>query len=230
MLLLALGGLSLTEATGVTDVAGTVIRIVRGDGTLVIHVDDPGVSVSIDGEQLVITGAGAKEIRLAVGQHELKAVKDGKRILTESVTITRDGKRVVEVNAEPLPPAELAGAPESEPVAGVELQEVWSFSGLDDLNVLAISRDGRYCAFTDSETRDLLVRDLTTGEDRRLTEPTAGRRIIRASISPDNKWVAYAGYGGGGYFELRIVGIDGSGERVLYANEEKSRIVLSERS
>jgi hypothetical protein len=36
----------------------------------VIHVGDPEVSVSIDGEQLVITGAGAKEIRLAVGQHE----------------------------------------------------------------------------------------------------------------------------------------------------------------
>ena len=35
VLLVAIGGLSLTEATGVTDVTGTVIRIVRGDGTLV---------------------------------------------------------------------------------------------------------------------------------------------------------------------------------------------------
>ena len=226
VLLVALGGLSLTEATGLTDVAGTVIRIVRGDGTLVIHVDDPEVSVSIDGEQLVITGAGAREIRLGVGQHELRAVKDGKSILIESVTITRDGKRVVEVNAEALASAEVAETAESEEPAGVELQEVWSFSGLDDLAVRAISRDGRYCAFIDSETGDLMVRDLTTGEDRRLTEPTAGRGIGRASISPDKKWVAYVEHNGREWYELRIVGIDGSGERVLYVNEEESKEVF----
>jgi ferric-dicitrate binding protein FerR (iron transport regulator) len=77
MLLVLLGALGFTEATGVTDVAGTVIRISRGDGALVIEVDDPRVSVSINGDELVITGTGAKEIRLPTGQHRLKAVKDG---------------------------------------------------------------------------------------------------------------------------------------------------------
>ena len=150
-LLVALGGLSLTEATGVTDVTGTVIRIVRGDGTLVVQVDDPEVSVSIDGEELVITGAGAKEIRLGVGQHELKAVKDGEPVHTELVTITRDGKRVVRVNAEPLAAAEVAEAPETEPEAVIELQETWPYHGLEELDVLSISRDGRYCAFVDPQ-------------------------------------------------------------------------------
>ena len=31
---------ALAESTGVTNVAATVIRIVRGDGTLVVEVDD----------------------------------------------------------------------------------------------------------------------------------------------------------------------------------------------
>ncbi len=190
------------------------------------EVHDPEVSVSIDGEQLVITGAGAKEIRLGVGQHELKAVKDGEPVHTELVTITRDGKQVVRVDAEGLSPPEVADAVEPEATAEVMLQEVWGFPGLDDLDVLAISRDGRYCAFIAPGTGDLMIRDLASGDDCRLIEPMAGLSIGRASISPDNKRVAYAQWDGSEWSELRIVGIDGSGDRVLYANEEKNRIAL----
>jgi len=231
VLLLMLGGLSLTEATGVTNMAATVIRIVRGDGTLVIEVDDPEVSVSIDGQQLVITGAGAKEIRLTVGQHELKAVKDGKPVHTESVTITRDGRQVVRVDVKPKSPDETAETPDTEATAEIQLQESWLFAGLDDLDVLAISRDGRYCAFTEPLTGGLLVRDLTTGKDQRVGEeaPSTGSRWDApwASISPDNKWVAYkASNANEGRDLLRIAGIDGSQQRVPYPNEEKSRIEL----
>src|SRR5262249_9644472 len=48
-LVLLLAGLGLTEATGATDVRGTVIRLFSPDGTLVVEVDDPGVSVTVDG-------------------------------------------------------------------------------------------------------------------------------------------------------------------------------------
>ena len=43
--------------------------------------------------------------------------------------------------------AALGHVPESEEPAGIELQETWPFAGLDEHNVLAISRDGRYFAF-----------------------------------------------------------------------------------
>lgn len=99
-LLVLVCGLGLTEATGVTKIVPTVIRIVRGDGTLVVEVDDPGVSVTIDGEEIVITGAGAKEIRLTPGQYTVKATKDGKRIAREIVTVERDGRQVVRISAE----------------------------------------------------------------------------------------------------------------------------------
>src|SRR5437764_7481389 len=63
VLLAIFAAFGLTEASGVTKITATIIRIVRGDGTLVVQVDDPNVQVVIDGEELVITGAGPKEIR-----------------------------------------------------------------------------------------------------------------------------------------------------------------------
>jgi hypothetical protein len=111
VLVALVAGLGLTEATGVTNVRGAVIRLFSPDGTLVVEVDDPGVSVSIDGEDMVITGAGAKEIRLKPGQYKLLASKDGKVVRQELVTVTTNGRQVVRVSQEAgpavakLPPA-----------------------------------------------------------------------------------------------------------------------------
>ncbi len=103
LLLLAVGGLGFTEATGVTDVRGTVIRLFSPDGTLVVEVDDPGVSVKIDGSDVVITGAGPKEIRLKPGNYTVEASKDGKVVKQQLVTVTKDGKQVVRVSLEAAP-------------------------------------------------------------------------------------------------------------------------------
>jgi eukaryotic-like serine/threonine-protein kinase len=100
LLVCLFGGLGLTEATGVTKVAATVIRILAPDGTLVVEVDDPRVSVSIDGEDMVITGAGAKEIRLKPGQYKVLARKDGQVVSQELVTVERNGRKVVRVSKE----------------------------------------------------------------------------------------------------------------------------------
>jgi len=100
-------GLGLGEATGVTDVRGTVIRLFSPEGTLVVEVDDPGVSVTVDGGDVVITGAGAKEIRLRPGQYKVQASKDGKVVRQELVTVTRNGRQVVRITREAGP---LAGA------------------------------------------------------------------------------------------------------------------------
>jgi hypothetical protein len=96
-------GLGLGEATGVTDVRGTVIRLFSPEGTLVVEVDDPGVSVTVDGSDVVITGAGAKEIRLKPGQYKVEASKDGKVVSQELVTVSRNGRQVVRVSKESVP-------------------------------------------------------------------------------------------------------------------------------
>src|SRR5262249_10004465 len=96
-------GLGLGEATGVTDMRGTVIRLFSPEGTLVVEVDDPGVSVTVDGADVVITGAGAKEIRLKPGQYKVEASKDGQVVRQELVTVSRDGRQVVRISKESVP-------------------------------------------------------------------------------------------------------------------------------
>ncbi|WP_417383551.1 protein kinase domain-containing protein [Gimesia sp.] len=105
ILIVLLSSFGFTEATGITNLRGTVIRLFSPEGTLVIEVNDPGVSVSIDGQELVITGAGVKELRLKPGQYQLQASKDGKVLQQELVIITRDGRQVVQVSRETAPVA-----------------------------------------------------------------------------------------------------------------------------
>src|SRR5262249_32111525 len=87
VLVALLAGLSLTEATGVTNVRGTVIQLFSPDGTLIVEVDDSAISVTIDGSDVVLTGAGAKEIRLKPGPYKLLATKDGRVVRQELVHV-----------------------------------------------------------------------------------------------------------------------------------------------
>lgn len=108
ILLAVVAGLGLTEATGVTRLTASVIRVATGEGTLVVEVDDPTVSVTIDGRELVIAGAGVKEVRLRPGQHRVDASKDGQPVTTEMVTIQRGGRQVVRVflDSQPTQPTQ----------------------------------------------------------------------------------------------------------------------------
>ncbi len=124
----------VTEATGVSNVRGflaTVLRIGTPNGTLLLEVDDPDVIVTIDGEDVVITGAGPREVRLKPGVYRVLAQKDGKVISQELVTISRDGKEVVKIDFEPFPSRDLSVAsPESDNAMPVQrFLEVARFSG-----------------------------------------------------------------------------------------------------
>ncbi|MFI4851676.1 MAG: serine/threonine-protein kinase [Gimesia chilikensis] len=96
-----LGLAGFTEATGVTKLASTVIRLTTGSGTLVIETDDPGVKVAINGEEVTITGSGVEELTLRPGEYEVTALKDGKPVNQELVAITRNGRKVVRMSLEP---------------------------------------------------------------------------------------------------------------------------------
>lgn len=98
MVMLLLLSLGVTEATGITNVRGTVVRFFSPAGTLVVEVDDPAVSLATDGEQLVITGAGANEVRVKPGKNRPTIGQNGKTRPQELVTITRDGRQVVRVS------------------------------------------------------------------------------------------------------------------------------------
>jgi serine/threonine protein kinase/WD40 repeat protein len=100
VLLITLGVLGVTEATGVTSLNSTVIRLVTGAGTLVIETDDPRVKIAIDGEQVTIRGGGVEELTLRPGEYKVAATKDGKTVEQQLVTITRNGRTTVRISLE----------------------------------------------------------------------------------------------------------------------------------
>jgi serine/threonine protein kinase len=103
--------LSLTEASGVTHLAATIIRIFTPEGTLVVEVEDPQVQVTIQGNGgLSIKGAGPQEVRLHPGKYQVEATKDGKPVSRKLVEITRGDRKVVTVTHEPLLP-QIASIP-----------------------------------------------------------------------------------------------------------------------
>jgi Tol biopolymer transport system component len=93
----------------------------------------------------------------------------------------------------------------------------------DDVTLLGgPSRDGRYFSFVDPASGELAVRELASTQRRLVTRKPAGSREFAyfSSISPDSTQVAYAWFNEAGFYDLRLVGLDGSAPRVLYRNEE----------
>ena len=72
-------------------VAGVIVYLKTDKGTLVLEVNPPDVTVTIDGNQVRIKSP-RDEIRLAVGEHDLEVGKDGFHAQARSFTIERGGK------------------------------------------------------------------------------------------------------------------------------------------
>jgi serine/threonine protein kinase len=107
--------LGTTEATGVTNVRATAIRILTPEGKLVVETDDPDVKVTVEGDgDLVITGAGPREVRLKAGSYRLTATRDGKPVKLDRdlVTITRGDRQIVRIRLEGDASAAVAPAAE----------------------------------------------------------------------------------------------------------------------
>ena len=92
------------------------------------------------------------------------------------------------------------------------------------LKICDLSNDGRYLAYIDRETGSLSIFDNDRQKARRLSpglpSDTATGFAERAKISPDTGRVAYSWRNEKGESELRIVGIDGAGTRILLRSKE----------
>ena len=84
------------------------------------------------------------------------------------------------------------------------------------------SRDGRYLSYADPRTGNLAIREIATGATRALTSKPSGSKEFAyfSAISPDSRHVAYAWFNAQGYYDLRVIGLDGAGQRILYSNQE----------
>jgi Tol biopolymer transport system component len=118
-----------------------------------------------------------------------------------------------------LTPARAA----AQPFEGLVNRQVWAGPGADTTG--GLSPDGRSLSFVDWATGDLAVRDLTTGKNRHLTNKGSWRDSDEFAeysvVSPDGQQVAYAWSNEDGTYELRVVGLDGSGGRVLLPGEKE---------
>ncbi|TET63413.1 tetratricopeptide repeat protein, partial [Candidatus Aerophobetes bacterium] len=87
-----------------------------------------------------------------------------------------------------------------------------------------VSPDGRYISYTDWETfGHLAIYEIATGKKHDLTNQTEDEHwgnVIRSSWSPDSKQIAYMWWNEDAFWDLRIIGIDGSKPRVLYRDKD----------
>lgn len=124
-----------------------------------------------------------------------------------------------ELLAAGVPAAAASAALSDQDSTPMVVRRVW---GGPDVNAGAVSPDGRHLVFVDG-AGDLAVRELNSGETRRLTEDASwvSQWAEGAAISPDGKQVAYTWYRDGqeNPYELRIVSWEGGSPRVLFRGE-----------
>ncbi len=101
---------------------------------------------------------------------------------------------------------------------------VWTGPAVGGGNV---SGDGRYIPFANPDTGDLMVRDLASGRESRLTDVPEDRQwkdfVSDAAISRDGALVAYSWYIDGSRNQLRVadrVPGEGSAQRILLDSPE----------
>lgn len=108
--------------------------------------------------------------------------------------------------------------------AGIVTRQVWANANAVRLG--SVSPDGRYVSFH-RNTGDLLLHDLSNGEDRRLSDSrNADDYPGGSAFARDGKQVAYA-WGEGSRHQLRAIGVNGAAPttpRVLYDNEDTRNV------
>ncbi|MFQ5927127.1 MAG: hypothetical protein ACE5MH_06805, partial [Terriglobia bacterium] len=112
------------------------------------------------------------------------------------------------------------GAAAAEPGSGMVARRILEAG---EVPYGTVSPDGRYFTFVDWSTGDLAIRELATGEKRRLTDKgtwaESEEYAEQSIVSPDGQQVAYAWFNGQ-FYDLRVIGLDGSEPRVVYRNED----------
>jgi serine/threonine protein kinase len=157
-LLLVAIGLGITEATGVTQLKSTVVRLATGSGTLVVETDDPDVKIAIDGEAVTIRGAGVEAITLRSGQHQVVALKNGQPVKQELVSIARNGRTVVRMSlesstrgAESVAASPVVAAASSDGWVSENVVKIWSEAPYNGFTDLIRFKDRWYCSFREGE-------------------------------------------------------------------------------
>ena len=97
-----------------------------------------------------------------------------------------------------------------------KIRQVWAGPRVSTSG--APSPDGRYLSHAAGS--DLTIREIATGEERRLTDGVPPQFASTSRWSPDSKRIVYKWFNEDSFYDLRIIGLDGSGPRVIFRNKE----------
>jgi nitrous oxidase accessory protein NosD len=116
----------------------------------------------------------------------------------------------------------LSKPKESPTEQSIEVPQRQIWRGKCVYGMSTLSGDGRYFTYVDFESGDLMLYEIATRTTRRLTHPTGMEAFEEFAeypkFSPDCRQVAYGWKNKKGSCELRVVGINGSGHRVLLSD------------
>ena len=159
--------------------------------------------------------AATAQLRLGLLYERLGRDAEAQRAFTAVVTEYADQRDVVQQAQ-----ARIATTASNRGESGMVARRVWDGPGVDLEG--APSPDGSYLTYVDWSTGDLAIHTFASGEDRHLTNKGSwedSRQYAGGSTpSPDGTLVAYGWNNADGFYELRIIGVDGSAPRVLYTN------------
>ncbi len=85
----------------------------------------------------------------------------------------------------------------------------------------AVSADGRYIAYPSIQPgpRGLMIRNVASGQERQLTDYGMRQLATTSAFSPDSRMIAFRVSKRPDGQDLRIIRTDGTGERVIFENE-----------
>ncbi len=104
-MLAGVGGAVLALGLGVWLLAGIIFKVQTKDGILIIGVNEPNPTVSVDGDLVAVTWdkAGKKaEVRVRPGTHQVEVKKEGFTVHGENVTLFEGGREVLMVRLEKI--------------------------------------------------------------------------------------------------------------------------------
>jgi Tol biopolymer transport system component len=157
--------------------------------------------------------------------YELKGREvEAVRAYEEVVRNHRDFEAQVEIARRRL--AELRKRARPTASAAKLARQVWSGPEVDTEG--APSPDGRYLSYVDWDTGNLAVYEIPSGRRRPLSQKKtydeSPEYALNSVVSPKGKEIAYTWLNRDLQFELRVVGIDGSGARTLHRNQKTEYI------
>lgn len=191
----------------------------EGEGALLEAIDiynevaeDESAKRSLQAKSLLHVGLCYEKLGKQEAERTYRKIINQFPDQTETVKVAREKLSL-------LARVETAGREESREL---NIRKVWE--GPDDLGGEP-SPDGRYLSYLDWDTGDLAIFEIASGEKRRLTNKGSWEESVEfaesSRWSPDSKQIVYTWFNEKYFYDLYIIGIDGSGPRMLFDNSEE---------